>query len=183
MGEANILLRTRGDRESGWDCVVRCAALEAHLRQVWPMARVTVFAEGDHRTQDWLYARVRDLVPLRPGTTVHEEMGLRSTRGRADLAILDLPTEPEDALHQAWKADADRVVVPSQLPEPGPTGSPAVGQSSDAGYEPLLREIFPEYSSVAATPGELHGVEPAEVERDSVDVVEEGAYRRVVTEV
>lgn len=134
MGEANILLRTRGDRESGWDCIVRCVELEAHLGRVWPTARVTVFAEGDHRTLDWLYARVRDLIGVRLGTNVHDEMGARSMRGRADVVIFDMPTAPDEVLRGAWLADADRLFV----------------RSPD--------------DSIADVEAYLHGVEPTQIE-------------------
>ena len=91
--------------------MVRTVAVENRLRALWPAARVTVFAEGDHRAQDWLYARVRDLVGLRPGVTTDDDMSARSMRRRADLVLMDLPQDPEPDRCRAWLADADQVVV------------------------------------------------------------------------
>lgn len=127
MGEANILVRTGGSRESGWASVIRSAALVEHLRQVWPTARVTVFAAGDHQVHDWLWTRVRDLVALRLGVELSDEMAQRAMRGRADLVILDLPETPDDARCAAWMADADQMVVRSPLDQRAPDGRVIAG--------------------------------------------------------
>ncbi len=127
MGEPNILLRTRGTRESGWESLTRCVALENQLGGLWPAARVTVFAEGDHRVQDWLYARVRDLVGLRPGVTNDDDMSARSLRRRADLVLMDFPENPGVDRCRAWLADADQVIVRAASPGASEAGCEVLG--------------------------------------------------------
>ncbi|MAG56276.1 MAG: hypothetical protein CMJ83_08305 [Planctomycetes bacterium] len=111
MQSANILLVCGGGRGLGWSSILRTAAFEAHLQSVWPTARVTVFAAGDHEVHDWLWHRVRDLVALRPGPSVHDQMCARQLRGDADLVLLDHPAPTHDDAAEAWLQGSRHVVV------------------------------------------------------------------------
>ena len=124
----------------------------ARLSQTWPTARVTVFAEGDHEVHDWLWTRVRDLVALRSGSALTEEMAQRALRGQADLAILDVPEAPDVDRCRAWLQGSDHVIVRSSLDQRAPDGRVMCGwhwtRGADEGPAPLIGS-----DRVLVTPG------------------------------
>lgn len=116
MSVANVLIRTAGGGDLGWEHVLRTVSLEEHLRRRWPEVRVTVVAEGDDLVLDHLYGRVRDLVSMPADADLGVEMSARRLRDAADLVVFDLPVA-DPARRDAWLEGTRHLLVREDLSE------------------------------------------------------------------